>query len=115
MMSSIAAAFKFIREIKNLTQEDLAEVLGVTPGHVGMIEQERSYPSYEVMDRLVNEFKVDANLFFGRGSHDDEALNLSLVNSVLNMNPEVKQMIKLYAHLIDKISTDPRDIEEFPI
>jgi len=113
MTSNIATAFKNIREVKRLTQEELAEVLGVTAGHVGMIEQGRAKPSYEVMDKLVNEYGVDANSFFRKVIYDDEAARASLAHVVRNMNPEMKQMIKFYAYAIEQLSVEYNERKEF--
>jgi len=111
MVSYVASAFKNIRDIKGLTQEELAEALGVTAGHVGMIEQGRAKPSYEVMDKLVNEYGVDANLFFRSEVLDDKTVGVAFINSIRSMSPQFKGFIKLYSQHMDQLSIELRELE----
>jgi len=111
MINYVASAFKNIRDKKGLTQEELAEALGVTAGHVGMIEQGRAKPSYEVMDKLVNEYGVDANLFFRSEVFDDNAVGIAFINSIQSMSPEFKSFIKLYSQHMDQLSIELRELE----
>jgi len=114
MTSNVAVAFKSIREAKGLTQEELAEVLGVTAGHIGMIEQGRARPSYEVMDKLVNEFKFDANILFDNAGFEDETISADLVQTVRNMHPGMKQMLKIYNSTVDQLSSDFTELMKNP-
>ena len=113
-MSNVAVAFKRIRESNGLTQEELAEVLGVTAGHIGMIEQGRARPSYVVMDKFVSEYKFDANLFFGNAGNEDEMISANLVHTIKNLHPGVKQMMKIYNSAIDKLSFDFTELMDDP-
>jgi len=114
MTNSVAVAFKSIREARGLTQEELAEVLGVTAGHIGMIEQGRARPSYEVMDKFVSIYKFDANILFDNDGYEDETISADLVQTVRNMNPEIKQMLKIYNSTVDQLSSDYTELLKNP-
>ena len=48
----------FWRIEKRLKQKDIAEKLGVTNGHYSSIEKGITNPSYEILVRFKDEFKV---------------------------------------------------------
>lgn len=45
--------FKCVRKMKRLTQRSLGEKLGVTHVHLSYIENNKSKPSLELLDRLI--------------------------------------------------------------
>jgi transcriptional regulator with XRE-family HTH domain len=109
MSSHIATVIKNIRLAHGLTQEQLAEKIERSPGHVGMLEQGRATPSYDVMKKLIYEFDMDANLFFGGTRRDAKSISAVVVQAVENMPSEVKECLRLYAHVVDQFSNDIRN------
>jgi len=112
MSKHVATFIKLIRLANGLTQEKLAEVIKRTPGHVGMLEQGRALPSYEVMERLINMYGLDANLFFNDAWLDAKPINASFVNVVKNMPDKVREQFKSYIYAIDWFSQDESDPDE---
>lgn len=56
-----------IKEARNnlgYTQEELAELLGITKGAVANYENETSHPKEPIMYKLIETLKVDANYLF---------------------------------------------------
>lgn len=104
MCEHVATFIKLIRLANGLTQEKLAEVIKRTPGHVGMLEQGRAIPSYEVMDRLIKEYKLDANLFFDDSWLDAKSINTGFVKVVKNMPDEVREQFKSYINAVELLS-----------
>ena len=49
---TLGGAIKKARRSKKLTQENLAELVGITPMHIKQIESERRNPSIEVLFKL---------------------------------------------------------------
>lgn len=47
-----------LRKQSNLTQEELAEKIGVSRAYMGYIEQGRNAPSLEVLEKLARALKV---------------------------------------------------------
>lgn len=68
MKNPCAQAFKLIRLTNKLTQAQFAERLDISSSYVGQIEQGKAFPSYDTLDKVIETFDVDANLFFG---HND--------------------------------------------
>lgn len=53
-----------IRKSNGYTQETLAEKIEVSARHISDIEQDRSKPSYEVLIRMCNLFKIGIDEIF---------------------------------------------------
>jgi len=115
MSKHIANVIKNIRIAHGLTQEQLAEMIDRSPGHVGMLEQGRATPSYDVMEKLITEFDVDANLFFGGAPRDAESISMGIVQTVQNMPSQVQECLMLYAQIIDQFSKGVRGSNEGPV
>ena len=53
------------RILKNLTQEDVAEYLGITPQSVSKWERGESYPDITLLPALANIFETSIDLLLG--------------------------------------------------
>ena len=53
-----------IRKSNGYTQEQLAEQIGVSVRYVSDVEQDRAKPSYEVLIKICNIFKISLNQVF---------------------------------------------------
>ena len=62
--NSLGAIVKAARLKKGLTQDVLAEKVGIGLRHIMGIENEGSYPSYEVLYKLIRELHIPADLIF---------------------------------------------------
>ena len=51
---------------KNITQSQLAEELNISPSAIGMYEQGRRKPSYELLEEICDYFNVDMDYLMGR-------------------------------------------------
>jgi len=102
MNKHISFVIKTIRKANNLTQEDLAAIIGVSPGHIGSLEQGKANPSYEVIEKFIEEFEVDANLFFGRIQNNAKSLNANSLQLVLNMLNGVTEQIITYGRDVEQ-------------
>ena len=49
------------RQILKVTQQQLAQALGVTPQHISLIEQEKAAPSLTLLPKLAEELGVSAD------------------------------------------------------
>lgn len=56
---------KKYRILKNLTQEDVAEYLGITPQSVSKWERGESYPDITLLPALANIFETSIDLLVG--------------------------------------------------
>jgi len=55
---------RLIRRFKDLTQEQLAERVGVSVKFIGNIERGRSAPSFETLEKLAEVLEVSVDDFF---------------------------------------------------
>jgi len=78
----LGGAIKKSRNYKNLTQEELAELIGVTTEHVQQLESERRNPSTDLLFSLADtlDMSIDALLATddGRAQELKKMINLSL-------------------------------------
>jgi transcriptional regulator with XRE-family HTH domain len=66
----IAAVVREKRKAKGLTQEELAEIIGVSSGYIGQLEREEIMQSMTVVARLIDFLGIDANTIFFEDSED---------------------------------------------
>lgn len=68
-MSRFGEMLRKLRKEANLTQEALAKRLGVRTSTIGMYEQGRRKPSFEVLEAVADEFNVDLDTLMDRASN----------------------------------------------
>ena len=107
MNEHIASVIKIVRKTTGMTQDALAEELGCTPGHIGMLEQGKARPSYKLMEILVKKYNIDANLFFGTTQYTDNPVDASKIEAMQNHLNEVSEWIWTYAQ--SALKGDPED------
>jgi putative transcriptional regulator len=54
----ISKKMKQLRSQKNLTQEDLAEIVGVSVNYIGYIEQNKRIPAIKTADKIARALSV---------------------------------------------------------
>lgn len=99
MRLRIAEVIRDSRKSKNITQERLAEIIGVSAGYIGQIERDETIPSANVIAKLIEFLGIDANLLFfdnnrssslcdeisirvSRLSEDNQKIVLGLINVI---------------------------------
>lgn len=60
----IGAKIKLARELNNLTQKQLAEMVGVTSSAITNYENNTSHPKEPILYKLMSALNVDANFLF---------------------------------------------------
>lgn len=71
----LGSAIREARIKKHLSQEELAETVGITPTHMKHIESEHRKPSVDVLYRIVRAVNLSLdNLFFPEESDGQEGL-----------------------------------------
>jgi transcriptional regulator with XRE-family HTH domain len=73
LKSVLASNIKAHRKSRNLTQENLAEKVGTAPTYIAMIESGRRTPSFKMIERIAEVFRVDAPELFSMKSYPAES------------------------------------------
>lgn len=71
MNIKIGARIKELRKLQNVTQEKLAEALGVTNQAISRWESETGYPDIEYIIPIANFFKVTSNYLLYEDSNEN--------------------------------------------
>lgn len=83
---------RFYRERKNLSQKELADIVGVRENSVWRWENEKSIPNVELLQKLANVLEVSAQELIN-GSEEKSVIEVSLkFTSNLDMKNEVIDM-----------------------
>lgn len=88
----LANRLKERREQLGLTQGEVASILGITPGAVGNYENGVSTPKADILFKVFDALKCDANYLF-----QDEMKNLSVKDAVTPF--EMDHLVKKYREL----------------
>ena len=88
-MKSIKAVFganlKYYRKQRRLSQESLAEKLGITPKHLSTIETGATFVSAELLEKLVKKLHVSASaLFYTVEEKSSDDSTLSMIDQIVD-------------------------------
>lgn len=87
-----------LRLSKGLTQNELAKELNLSPSSIGMYEQGRRKPSFELLEKISDYFNVDMDYLMGRSEIKNKYQLEKKKEGFPNSIPEVEFMsIPLYA------------------
>ncbi len=84
-----------LRKKKGLTQQQLAEYVGVTKAMVSAYETGMRYPSYDILIKFTRIFRVTSDYLLGLNSRkffDVDGLTDSQAEAVANIIEEFKKM-----------------------
>ncbi len=66
MKNTLGSRIKELRKNRDLTQQQLAKLLGISASSVGMYEQDRRKPDNETLLKLCNVFDTSADYILGK-------------------------------------------------
>ena len=88
---------KEIRKSKNLTQEQVAEMIGVETPSISNIENGKYYPSAENLDKLMDVLNITPNELFNCASYENsEKIIEEMMLSMKNNTDLTRLMYKFY-------------------
>lgn len=90
-MKAIGQRIKQAREAKRLTQEQLAEKVGLSASHISVIERGIKSPRLETLVEILNTLKVDANSVLSDVLSVSNEIVSSLLSDKLSALPETQQ------------------------
>ena len=88
---AIGQRIKQIREAKCLTQEQLAEKVGLSASHISVIERGIKPPRLETLVEILNVFKVDSNSILVDVLLVSNEIVASMLSNKLSELPESQQ------------------------
>ena len=103
-MAEFSQIFKQLRLEKGLTQQELADKLGITKSAVSMYERGDRRPNFEIAEAITDFFHVDLNYLIGTtdkiqkpaGDETDPA-----VNKYLGVTLEEIELVDAWRHADD--------------
>ena len=104
----IGKIIKEFRKIKNLTQFELAERVGINEKQVSRIEVGLNCPTYITFAKLVEILDIDINLFIKNNKESDNMLVQELYYMIKNLNDSE---IKMYINIFKNIQNNIRELK----
>lgn len=96
-MMYLAENLKKYRLLKNLTQENVAEYLGITAQSVSKWERGESYPDITFLPALANIFETSIDLLIGMDTIRAEETRSNIHKKLLNIrNAKIMIQLKKY-------------------
>lgn len=80
---------KEVRKAKGLTQEKLAEIIGIETGSLSAIESGRHFPSLITLEKIALYFDVELNIFFDFSDYlTEEEIVKKTTQNILKMKKQ---------------------------
>lgn len=67
-MNTFKDMLRYLRTSRNLTQSELAKIIGVSPSAVGMYESGERQPNFEIEEKIADYFNVTLDTLRGKTS-----------------------------------------------
>lgn len=81
-----------LRKERDLTQEELARELGLTPAAIGLYEQNRREPDNDIVKRIASFFEVSIDYLLGFDTPDSQSADISYDEFTYAMHNEIKNL-----------------------
>lgn len=102
MIVDLSTRLRQLRQDKHLRQEQVAILVGVSKGAISAYENDIRQPSYDVLIRLANLYRVTTDYLLGRT--DDRTIDVSGLTA---------QEIALVSDLVASMTAKNQKLEEF--
>lgn len=74
-MAQFDKILKLLRTEKNMSQQELADALGISKSAVNMYERGDRQPNFEVLESIADYFNVDIDYLLGRTNKTTKIIN----------------------------------------
>lgn len=101
MITDLSVRLRQLRLDKRLRQDQVARLVGVSKGAISAYETDIRQPSYDVLIRLANLYRVSADYLLGRT--DDRTLDISGLTS---------REVVMITELVASMSAKNKKLEE---
>ena len=104
-MRNIAKTIKLLRLEKNLTQQQLADLLKIKRSALSMYEADQRIPSDDVKEAICDFFNVDMNYLFGKTNTRNSYRETNFIYE----NDEINEKAEKLLDIFDSLSNDQQD------
>lgn len=98
----ISTRLKSLREDADLSQKELAKLLGVSPSTIGMYESGKRTPDSEMLTRICDFFNVTVDYLIGRSNIKNPQCSTYKKTEQGHLTDDEKNILNLYKKLNDK-------------
>lgn len=74
-MAQFDKILKLLRNEKNMSQQELADALGISKSSINMYERGERQPNFEVLETIADFFNVDIDYLLGRTNKTTKIIN----------------------------------------
>ncbi|MBR3366318.1 MAG: helix-turn-helix transcriptional regulator [Lachnospiraceae bacterium] len=113
-MGKFGEKLKALRKEQDLTQDDLAEKLGISRSAVGMYEQGRREPDFEILDNAAELFNVSIGYLVGNETKGSYPVHIEKTKvSPENTKKRIAEYSKRVARTIEVTAEEARILQAF--
>ena len=74
-MAQFDKILKLLRNEKNMSQQELADALGISKSSINMYERGERQPNFEILETIADYFNVDIDYLLGRTTKTTKIIN----------------------------------------
>jgi transcriptional regulator with XRE-family HTH domain len=102
-----------LREKRGLTQEDLANKIGISRASLSHYEKNRREPDYATMTKLADFFHVSVDYLLGRTSEPTQVTDMAVRDFSENLELSDEQLLERFALTVDGRKLTPEESRRF--
>jgi len=112
-MTKYGDRIALLREKHALTQEDLANKLGISRAALSHYETSRREPDYDTINKIASFFHVSIDYLLGRTSQPDNVLDPEVRDFVDHLELSDEKLLEKFALTIDGKKLSPDEARRF--
>lgn len=102
-----------LREKRGLTQEDLANKIGISRASLSHYEKNRREPDYATMTKLADFFHVSVDYLLGRTSEPTQVTDMAIRDFSENLELSDEQLLEKFSFTVDGRKLTPEESRRF--
>lgn len=116
-MNKFGTMLKKLRTEREISQADMARILGLSRSTVGMYERGKREPDFETLERIADYFSINLDDLTGRGASESDRMKIctliercygdgvfEIVQKIMKLDANDRQVVKAMADSL--LSTD---------
>lgn len=102
-----------LREKRGLTQEDLANKIGISRASLSHYEKNRREPDYATMTKLADFFHVSVDYLLGRTPEPTQVTDMAVRDFSENLELSDEQLLEKFSFTVDGRKLTPEESRRF--